>query len=258
MCRCDDGSGQQCTLDKSTCADGKSQSCHGRGPLFNKLDLGVSSCYEIGRRQYAGAKSVYDSLTSSSSGTPVTGSSVKSFHFYQDMSFWKFNLPNGTEVQTCPAAMGYSFAGGTSDGPGAFDFTQGDSGKPDASPVWAVVSGLLRSPTPEQKACQVPKPVLLDVGELNTPYAWSPNIIDVQMLRVGQFVMIVSPMEATTMAGRRWREAVKTATSKVISGAEPVVVLGGPANTYAHYLTTPEECKFHPSSMHATSTCKLS
>lgn len=33
----------------------------------------------------------------------------------------------GTEVvKTCPAAMGFGFAAGTTDGPGAFDFTQGD------------------------------------------------------------------------------------------------------------------------------------
>jgi neutral ceramidase len=56
---CDDGSGQMCSLESSVCADGKSQSCHGRGPLFQKLDLGVSSCFEIGRRQFAGAKSIY-------------------------------------------------------------------------------------------------------------------------------------------------------------------------------------------------------
>jgi len=62
---CDDGSGQTCSYENSTCADGKSQSCHGRGPAFQKLDLGVSSCYEIGRRQYAGAKSVYVSLVGS-------------------------------------------------------------------------------------------------------------------------------------------------------------------------------------------------
>jgi neutral ceramidase len=56
---CDDGSGQMCSLENSTCADGKSQACHGRGPAFDKLDLGVSSCFEIGRRQFAGAKSIY-------------------------------------------------------------------------------------------------------------------------------------------------------------------------------------------------------
>ncbi|KAK2031175.1 neutral/alkaline non-lysosomal ceramidase [Colletotrichum zoysiae] len=235
---CDDGSGQQCSLENSTCADGKSQSCHGRGPAFDKLDLGVSSCYEIGRRQYAGAKSAYNALASSS--TPVTGTSVKSFHFFHDMSFYKFPLADGTMGQTCPAALGYSFAAGTSDGPGAFDFTQADSGKPDANPLWAVVSGLLRTPTAEQVACQQPKPVLLDVGEMSTPYAWSPNIVDVQMLRVGQLVIIVAPGEATTMSGRRWKDAVKEAARTIVD-TEPLVVLGGPANTYSHYIATPEE-----------------
>ncbi|KAF9876288.1 putative neutral/alkaline non-lysosomal ceramidase [Colletotrichum karsti] len=235
---CDDGSGQQCSFENSTCADGKSQSCHGRGPAFQKLDLGISSCYEIGRRQFAGAKSVYTALASSA--TPVTGTSVKSFHFFQDMSFFKFPLADGTIGQTCPAALGYSFAAGTTDGPGAFDFTQADSNDPDANPLWKVVSGLLRTPTPEQAACQQPKPVLLDVGELSTPYAWSPNIVDIQMLRVGQFVIVVAPGEATTMSGRRWKAAVKEA-AKTIVDDEPIVVLGGPANTYAHYIATPEE-----------------
>lgn len=33
----------------------------------------------------------------------------------------------GSEVvKTCPAAMGFAFAAGTTDGPGAFDFKQGD------------------------------------------------------------------------------------------------------------------------------------
>lgn len=217
-----------------------SQACHGRGPRYNNQDKGISSCYEIGRRQYAGARSAYDSI--SSAGTPVVGSSVKSFHFFHDMKFWKFQLENGTQVQTCPAALGYSFAAGTTDGPGAFDFTQGDSGDPSASPIWLIVKSLLRIPTPEQLSCQGKKPVLLDVGEQTVPYQWSANIVDVQMLRVGQFVIIVSPGEATTMSGRRWRSAIKTAAAGIVEGGvEPKVVLGGPANTYAHYITTPEE-----------------
>ncbi|KAH8884685.1 neutral/alkaline non-lysosomal ceramidase [Thozetella sp. PMI_491] len=236
---CDDGSGSMCSLENSTCADGKSQSCHGRGPAFQKVDLGVSSCYEIGRRQYAGAKSLYDSMATSS--TPVVGATVRSFHIYNDMQYFNFALPNGTIAQTCPAALGHSFAAGTSDGPGAFDFTQGESGSP-TNPFWSVVGGLLSVPSAQQAACQQPKPILLNVGEMSTPYAWSPNIVDIQTLRVGQFIIIVSPSEATTMAGRRWRSAVKTAAvSKSLSQAEPKVVLGGPANTYAHYVATPEE-----------------
>jgi neutral ceramidase len=30
-------------------------------------------------------------------------------------------------MKTCPAAMGFAFAAGTTDGPGAFDFKQGDA-----------------------------------------------------------------------------------------------------------------------------------
>ncbi|KAK8120987.1 hypothetical protein PG999_005107 [Apiospora kogelbergensis] len=218
---CDDGSGAMCSFENSTCADGKSQSCHGRGPLFQNVDLG-------------------DSLASS--GTPVVGSTVKSFHFFQDMQYYEFPLEDGRMVQTCPAALGYSFAAGTTDGPGAADFTQNNPGIPTASPFWGIVKGLLREPSPEQKACQQPKPVLLDVGELSVPYAWSPNIVDIQLLRVGQFIIIVSPSEATTMSGRRWRAAIKSAAaSEFLQDTEPVVVLGGPANTYSHYLATPEE-----------------
>ncbi|KAK3945547.1 neutral ceramidase [Diplogelasinospora grovesii] len=237
---CDDGTGDMCNLKDSTCADGKVESCHGRGPEFRKLDLGVSSCYEIGRRQFAGAKSLYDGMDSGS--TAIVGPTVRSFHYYQDMRYYTFPLPNGTVVQTCPAALGQSFAAGTSDGPGAFDFKQGDSGAPD-DPLWSVVGDLLRTPSPEQTKCQYPKPILLDVGEMDTPYAWSPNIVDVQSFRVGQFIIIVSPSEATTMAGRRWRDAVAAAAKQqqLTGTTEPYVVLGGPANTYAHYCATPEE-----------------
>jgi neutral ceramidase len=131
---------------------------------------------------------------------------------------------------------------GTTDGPGAFDFTQGESGAPK-DPLWDIVGDAIAVPTPEQVACQQPKPILLDVGNAKTPYAWSPNIVDVQSLRVGQFIMVISPSEATTMSGRRWRDAVaKEAAATFQSGSvPPKVLLGGPANTYAHYLATPEE-----------------
>jgi len=63
-------------------------------------------------------------------------------------------------------------------------------------------------------------------------------------LRVGQLIIIVSPGEATTMAGRRWKEAIhESAASTSITGSsvDPVVVIGGPANSYTHYIATPEE-----------------
>jgi neutral ceramidase len=240
---CEDGTGQECSFRNSTCSDGKSQYCHARGPFFRVKDNGASSCYEIGKRQFEPARRLYDNIDRE--GKPVTGSSVKSFHTFKDMSNFSFPLSNGSYVRTCPAALGYSFAAGTSDGPGAFDFTQNDPNAPDASPIWQVVSGILKAPSKEQKRCHFPKPILLDVGEITSPYQWTPNIVDVQVFRVGQLVIIVSPGEATTMAGRRWKEAVHaSAASMALSGSsavDPVVVIGGPANSYTHYISTPEE-----------------
>ncbi|PBP25072.1 neutral/alkaline non-lysosomal ceramidase [Diplocarpon rosae] len=240
---CEDGSGVECSFRNSTCSNGKSQFCHARGPSFRIKDNGAASCYEVGKRQFESARALYDRVDKE--GTPVTGSSVKSFHTFQDMSNFSFPLANGSDVHTCPAALGYSFAAGTSDGPGAFDFTQNDPNAPNASPVWRVVSGLIKRPTEAQKRCHFPKPILLDVGEIESPYLWTPNIVDVQVLRAGQLVIIVSPGEATTMAGRRWKAAIHdSASSLALSGSSsvsPVVVIGGPANSYTHYIATTEE-----------------
>lgn len=231
---CEDGSGTQCRLNDSTCG-GKSQDCHGRGPYFGLNDGGAKSCYEIGKRQFQGAKSIYDSA----SFQPISGN-VRSFHTFVDFSNFTFTHPNGSLVSTCPAAMGNSFAAGTSDGPGAFDFVQNDPGAPN-NPFWNIVGSAIAPPSKKQIECQYPKPVLLNVGEAKVPYQWSPNIVDIQVLRVGQLVIIVSPGEATTMSGRRWREAVHNQISSSGIAKDPIVVLGGPGNTYTHYIATQEE-----------------
>ena len=237
---CEDGSGAKCNFEDSTCG-GRNEPCHGRGPYFREDDQGASSCFEIGRRQYTAAAFLYNQMASS--GTPVQGAAVKSLHVFEDFSSLRITHPNGSLVSTCPAALGYSFAAGTTDGPGAFDFKQNDTGSPNANPVWAAVSGFLHEPSEQQKACHYPKPILLDVGEIHEPYLWTPNIVDVQLLRVGQLIIIVSPGEATSMAGRRWKEAIyKSAAESGLTGdAEPIVVLGGPANSYTHYVATEEE-----------------
>ncbi|KAL0777932.1 hypothetical protein CaCOL14_005585 [Colletotrichum acutatum] len=238
---CED-TGEPCDFKTSTCSDGKSQKCHARGPLFREKDEGASSCFEIGKRQYTAAKRLFDDMGFKSQR--VRGSWVKSFHAFHNMSEFHFELPNGTEVRTCPAALGYSFAAGTSDGPGAFDFTQHDSNSTNTNPLWKVVGGLLKAPTEDQIACHSPKPILLDVGEVFSPYQWTPNIVDIQTFRVGQLIIIVSPGEASTMAGRRWKDAVKHQAESLFAeetDAKPVVVIGGPANSYTHYITTPQE-----------------
>jgi neutral ceramidase len=236
---CEDEIGGPCNFQDSTCG-GRNEACHGRGPHFRIKDEGASSCYEIGRRQFAAAKSLFDSLPFT--GTPISGP-IRSLHTFNDLSNFTFAHPNGSIVTTCPAALGYSFAAGTTDGPGAFDFKQNGSGSPNANPLWSVVKGFIHEPSEEQNICHGLKPILLDVGEIERPYLWTPNIVDIQLLRVGQLLMIISPGEATTMAGRRWKEALSSHASSLslIEDKDPIVVLGGPANSYTHYISTEEE-----------------
>ncbi|KAF8756647.1 Neutral/alkaline non-lysosomal ceramidase, C-terminal [Rhizoctonia solani] len=205
--------GQPCEYQKSTCGN-VTQGCHGRGPGFQISDF--ESNRIIGENQYLGAKK----LMASNSLTAVKGA-VRSLHTYVNMCVAFFGLAFsylGIDFSYMPAAMGYSFAGGTSDGPGAFDFTQGETADGTQNPFWEIVKGIITAPpSQEQKQCHYPKPILLNTGYTKFPYAWQPDIVDIQMMRVGQFVVLVVPGEFTTMAGP------------------------GPANTYSHYVTTREE-----------------
>lgn len=125
---------------------------------------------------------------------------------------------------------------GTTDGPGEFDFTQGDL---TGNPFWDFISGLLKDPSPETVECHAPKPILLDTGELMFPYPWHPSSVDTQILRIGQLAILAVPGEFTTMSGRRLREAVAAAASEM--GEEMKVVIAGLSNTYTHYVATWEE-----------------
>lgn len=237
---CEDGSGKMCTYRDSTCG-GTNEACHGRGPFFREKDNGAKSCFEIGKRQFIAAKTLWNQMNSNP--TTLTGSSdVRSFHVYQDMNGYTFTSPfNGSTLKTCPAALGYSFAAGTTDGPGAFDFTQNASGPATKNPLWQVARAFVHQPSEEQQKCQGAKDILLDVGTLTEPYAWAPDIVDIQVLRVGQLFIIISTSEATTMSGRRWKEAIAQGAHDTLGVSKPHVVLGAPSNSYAHYVTTEEE-----------------
>ncbi|KAG0641458.1 Neutral/alkaline nonlysosomal ceramidase [Tuber brumale] len=229
--------GLPCKYEDSTCG-GKNQQCMGRGPAFRISD--TESCRIIGEKQYLGAKAIYHSTDKAS--VAGDGGAVRSFHTFVDFSNYTFQLSNGTTKRTCKAALGFSFAAGTTDGPGAFDFTQNDPGAP-SNPFWLLVRNFLREPSKDQAECHKPKPILLDVGEMDKPYPWAPNIVDVQMFRVGQLAIIISPGEATTMSGRRWKKAVaeELNSTGIIGSGDSWIVLGGPANSYTHYIATPEE-----------------
>ncbi|GJS27968.1 longifolia 1-like protein [Tanacetum coccineum] len=91
-------------------------------------------------------------------------------HSYIDFSDLSVRFSNVNEsVRMCPAAMGFAFAAGTTDGPGAFDFTQGDD---QGNAFWKLVGGLLKKTDEKQIKCQDPKPIVIDSGEMHEPYDW--------------------------------------------------------------------------------------
>lgn len=234
---CED-TGLPCEFKNSTC-NGRTELCQGRGPYFREGDNGAKSAFEMGRRQYNAAFKLYEQIESGS-GVQLTGEpSVASYHAYQNMDGYEFVSPfNGSLQSTCYAALGFSFAGGTTDGPGAFDFTQNNT---SPNPFWNLAKAALHEPGPAQVKCQSPKNILLDVGAMNIPYTWAPHVIDSQALRLGQLLIILSPSEITTMSGRRWKKAVASEAQDVLSIDDPIVVLASPSDSYAHYVTTEEE-----------------
>lgn len=78
----------------------------------------------------------------------------------------------------CNASMGQSFAAGTIDGPGMFDFEQGNN---STNPLWSILRNFLHKPTPEDMVCQGPKDILLPTGNINFPYPWAEKIVPVQV-----------------------------------------------------------------------------
>lgn len=142
------------------------------------------------------------------------------------------------QVRGCLPAMGYSFAAGTTDGPGAFDFRQGTK---TGNPLWNTVRNFLAKPTPEDIACQAPKPILLATGRARFPYAWQPRVVPTQLFHVGDVVIVGLPGEFTTMSGRRVRAAVREAALQSGANEDMKVILAGLSNIYTSYVATPEE-----------------
>jgi neutral ceramidase len=224
--RCID-TGLPCDFTTSTCG-GSTKNCIAFGPgkdMFESTEI-------IGRLQYEHAVE----LATDSKKETLKGE-IDYRHSFIDMSGLNVTLEDGQLVQTCPAALGYSFAAGTTDGPGDFDFTQGLN---SSNPFWNMLRGFLSTPSKEQIQCHHPKPILLNTGQVSLPYDWDPSIVPISIFRIGQLFLLSVPAEFTTMAGRRLRRAVRQVL--VDGGFEnPVITIAGLANSYTHYVTTFEE-----------------
>jgi neutral ceramidase len=81
------------------------------------------------------------------------------------MAACKFIVVSVLKVHGCLPGMGYSFAAGTTDGPGSFSFHQGMKTE---NPLWNAVRNFLAPPSETNVACHGAKPILLPTGEVST------------------------------------------------------------------------------------------
>lgn len=236
--RCID-TGLPCDSMTSTCGNPpRNEKCIAFGPGRDMFE----STKIIGYKQYARALELFrDQKNQIRISGPVnfihehidmTNQHVPNYQAAVELARMSDNPETDKTYKTCQAALGYSFAAGTTDGPGAFDFYQAQRG---SKSYWNTVRDMLHRPSAEQVACHEPKPILLNTGQMDFPYTWHPHIIPTQLFQLGQIVIIALPGEFTTMSGRRVRAAVQT----YFPGKQ--IILSGLSNIYTSYITTLEE-----------------
>ncbi|KAI9246369.1 Neutral/alkaline nonlysosomal ceramidase [Sporodiniella umbellata] len=206
--------------------------CHGRGPGWESSDL--ESNRIIGQNQAYKALELYNQASVLENGP------LDYVQLFWDITNTSVDYQHGHHTKTCLPAMGYAFAAGTTDGPALDGFYQNTT---QGTFFWDTVKNIVRRPTLQQALCQLPKPILLDTGEMHIlPHTWQPEILDIQLFRIGQVFIYAVPSEFTTMSGRRLKHAIHQALIKHGLGTqETVVIHSGPANGYASYCATFEE-----------------
>ena len=91
--------------------------------------------------------------------------------------------------------------------------------------------------TAQQLGAHAPKPVVFALGEA-LPIPMVPNVVPLQLIRLGHLALAGVPAEFTTMAGRRLRGSISYVMRP--HGVEEVII-GAYANDYCGYVTTPQE-----------------
>ncbi|KAG6584500.1 Neutral ceramidase [Phytophthora cinnamomi] len=205
------------------------------GTFSGEGNTTIESAEIMGKREY-------DTLSTliNSTSELVEGSAVAKLS-YVDMSNVTLDGVETTEDdpyanRTCPGIVGQNFAAGTEDGRGLGWFSEGDL---KANPFFEALGAALTTKTPQWvQDCQHSVKVPLLATGLAKPIPWTPNILPVQIVKIGQFAIAVTSFEVTTMAGRRIRSTVKEALA---DAGVTEVELAAISNAYVQYMTTKEE-----------------
>ncbi|GAA2361084.1 ceramidase CerN [Saccharopolyspora halophila] len=196
----------------------------GTGPTDDEFD----NTRIIGERQFRAAKAAFDAATE-----PMRAG-VDHRLCYVDMSDVAVDgrfTPDGKRHRTCTAAIGASMlAGSREDGPGA-PIPEGMR-----NPLLEWLGGANVPVPPELSDEQSPKLVAVPFGAMR-PYPWCPQVLPVQLVRIGELYLAAGPAEFTIVAGLRVRRAVAAELGVPLES----VLVQGYANGYSQYVTTPEE-----------------
>lgn len=187
----------------------------------------------IAARQLEKAKDLYQNAVQKLSG------SVDYRHKYVDFSKVCIdpNHPKWGDGQrklyTCKAAIGFSkIAGSKEDGIGITFAPEGMTYDGIKFPKITLV--------PKLQKCHKEKRILLPTGDMsplsNTP--WTPQILPVQIIKLGNLALLAAPFECSTMSGRRLHDTVKDDLASV--GIDHVIV-SSLSNACSGYMTTREE-----------------
>lgn len=137
---------------------------------------------------------------------------------------------DGSAHSTCSGALGAPFAAGSKeDGPGLNILREGQGN----NPVFGLLSKVAYTASPALKNCQAPKKLLAPSGDL----ALTPNVLPVQLVRIGQLHLVSVPMEFTAVAGLRLRQTV----ADIVDAPLDHVIIADLSNGYGGYVMTPEE-----------------
>jgi neutral ceramidase len=197
-------------------------------------------------KQYDKAKELYDSAT-----LPLTGS-IDFRHEWVDMRTLHVESAGTT---TAAAAMGASFSAG-SPLDNASPVALFANGTTVDSLTWrenaaatlksTVLGGVFAVVWPATidsayRKSHAEKPVLIPTGiahlNLNGP-TMTPQIMPLQVLKIGGLAIVAVPSEVSTMSGRRFK---KTVVAELASVGVKHAVVASLANSYSSYVTTREE-----------------
>jgi neutral ceramidase len=194
----------------------------GSGPTDNPL----LNQQIIGDRQQQAAEQAYNGPRAT-----ITGSIDARMRFV-DMSAVQVDpkyTPDGQPHRTCPGVVGAStLAGSVEDGPGIAIIPEGVT-----NPFFEFLKPYKVDVPPWLISCQSPKLAAVPTGLLQA----TPDIVPIQLVKLGQFHLVAVPGEVTIVAGLRLRRTVAAELGVPLEN----VLIQGYANAYSQYVTTPEE-----------------